>query len=109
IVTGTIGDHGMAIMATRHGLQLETDLQSDVAPLGALIRGALDADPGAIVAMKDPTRGGVAGALHEMAQKSRVGVRLNESHLPVRPMVRGVSELSGIAPRVVVTGGQSAS
>ena len=84
IVTGTIGDHGMAVMATRHGLSLDGPLLSDVAPINGLIRAALAGDPRAITAMKDPTRGGVASALHEMATKSRVGILLDESALPVR-------------------------
>jgi len=107
IVTGTIGDHGMAVMARRHGLQLETDLRSDVAPLNALVRVALDAAPGAVCAMKDPTRGGMAGALHEMAVKSGVGVLLDESALPIRSDVRSVSELVGIDPLFVANAGKA--
>jgi hydrogenase expression/formation protein HypE len=107
IVTGTIGDHGMAVMALRHGLQLEADLQSDVAPLNGLIGAVLEASPAGITAMKDPTRGGVAGALHEMASKSGVGVLLDEAHLPVRPQVRGVSELVGIDPLFVANEGKA--
>ena len=75
IVTGTLGDHGMAVMATRHGLALDVTLVSDVAPINGLIRAAIDAEPGAITAMKDATRGGVAGVLHEMATKGHVGHR----------------------------------
>jgi hydrogenase expression/formation protein HypE len=107
VVTGTIGDHGMAVMALRHGLQLDSDLRSDVAPLAGLIRGALDASRDGITAMKDPTRGGVAGALHEMAAKSGVGVVLVEAELPVRPQVRGVSELVGIDPLFVANEGKA--
>jgi hydrogenase expression/formation protein HypE len=107
IVTGTIGDHGMAVMALRHGLQLESDLRSDVAPIGTLIRGAIEAAPGGISAMKDPTRGGVAGALHEMASKSGVGVEIVEAQLPVRPAVRGVSELVGIDPLFAANEGKA--
>jgi hydrogenase expression/formation protein HypE len=107
IVTGTIGDHGMAVMATRHGLQLDADLRSDVAPLNGLIEAAINAAPDGITAMKDPTRGGVAGALHEMAAKSGVGVMLDEAQLPVRPQVRGVSELVGIDPLFVANEGKA--
>jgi hydrogenase expression/formation protein HypE len=107
IVTGTIGDHGMAIMAMRHGLQLEADLRSDVAPLNGLIRAAIASSPAGITAMKDPTRGGVAGALHEMAAKSGVGVMLDEATLPVRAQVRGVSELVGIDPLLVANEGKA--
>jgi hydrogenase expression/formation protein HypE len=107
IVTGTIGDHGMAVMARRHGLQLDSDLRSDVAPLGGLIRAALDAAIDGVSAMKDPTRGGVAGAMHEMAVKSGVGVVLVSGELPVLPQVRGVSELVGIDPLFVANEGKA--
>jgi len=96
IVTGTIGDHGLAVMATRHQLGIEGTLRSDVAPLNALVRTAMAAAPGAITAMKDPTRGGLASALHEMADKGRVGVVLEENALPVSDAVRGAAELLGI-------------
>jgi hydrogenase expression/formation protein HypE len=96
IVTGTLGDHGMAVMADRHGLDLDADLRSDVAPINGLIDALLMAAPDAVTAMKDPTRGGLASALHEMAAKSGVGVVLDERALPVRAAVRGVSELVGI-------------
>lgn len=107
IVTGTLGDHGMAVMATRHGLALEADLKSDVAPLNGLIRAVLTGAPGAITAMKDPTRGGAASALHEMASKSGVGILLDEAALPVRDAARGVSELVGIDPLLVANEGKA--
>ena len=107
IVTGTLGDHGMAVMARRHGLALEADLVSDVAPINGLIRLALAAAPGAITAMKDPTRGGAASALHEMAEKSGVGIVLDERALPVRDAVRGVSELVGIDPLLAANEGKA--
>jgi hydrogenase expression/formation protein HypE len=107
IVTGTIGDHGMAVMARRHGLALDGDLRSDVAPLNRLVRAALDSAPGAIVAMKDPTRGGLASALHEMAEKSRVGIVIDEMALPVTPHVRAAGELLGIDPVHVANEGKA--
>ena len=107
IVTGTIGDHGMAVMATRHGLDVHGDLRSDVAPLNGLIRAALTAAPNAVVAMKDPTRGGVAAALHEMAGKSAVGIVIEEAALPVTDAVRGVSELIGVDPLFVANEGKA--
>jgi len=107
IVTGTIGDHGMAVMAGRHGLALDTTVTSDVAPLNLLIRQALRADVSAITAMKDPTRGGVAGALHEMAAKAQVGIVIDESALPIRPEVRGVAELVGIDPLLIANEGKA--
>jgi hydrogenase expression/formation protein HypE len=107
IVTGTVGDHGMAVMARRHGLGLDGDLQSDVCPLNRLVRVALDAAPGAVVAMKDPTRGGLASALHEMAEKSRVGVIVDETALPVAAPVRAAAELLGIDPLHVANEGKA--
>jgi hydrogenase expression/formation protein HypE len=106
IVTGTIGDHGMAVMAARHDLALDGDLRSDVAPLGALIRRVLALD-GAVTAMKDPTRGGVASALHEMAEKSGVGIVLDETAVPVAAAVRAAAELLGIDPLIVANEGKA--
>lgn len=96
LVSGSLGDHGFAVLAERHELALEGELRSDVAPLNGLVKGVLDAAGDSVVAMKDPTRGGVAGALHEWASKSGVGVELDEASLPVRPAVRAASELLGI-------------
>jgi hydrogenase expression/formation protein HypE len=107
IVTGTIGDHGMAIMAARHALSLEGDLRSDVAPINGVVRAALQAGGDAVVAMKDPTRGGLSSALHEMAQKSRVGILVDESSVPVRVDVRGASDLLGIDPLVMACEGKA--
>jgi hydrogenase expression/formation protein HypE len=107
IVTGTVGDHGFAILTARHGLQLEGALRSDVAPLNGLVRAALLAGDGALVAMKDPTRGGLASALHEMAQKSGVGIVLDETAIPVRPAVRAAAELLGIDPLHVANEGKA--
>lgn len=107
IVTGTLGDHGMAIMAARHRLALDGNLRSDVAPLNGLVAAALEAGGDAVVAMKDPTRGGVASALHEMAGKARVGIVLVERALPVRPEVAAASELIGIDPLAVANEGKA--
>ena len=107
IVTGTLGDHGMAVMAHRHGLSLDSDLRSDVAPLNGLIRAALQSAPGAVVAMKDPTRGGLSSALHEMAEKSHVGIIVEETALPIIPAVRAASELLGIDPLHVANEGKA--
>jgi hydrogenase expression/formation protein HypE len=107
IVTGTVGNHGMAVMAHRHGLDLGADIRSDVAPLNGLVRAALDVVPGAVVAMKDPTRGGLASALHEMAEKSKVGIILNETEIPVAAPVRAASELLGIDPLHVANEGKA--
>ena len=107
MVTGTLGDHGMAVMARRHDLILDEPLLSDVAPLNGIVRAALAAAPDAIVAMKDPTRGGLASALHEMAEKSRVGIVLDEAALPVTAPVRAACELLGIDPLHVANEGKA--
>jgi hydrogenase expression/formation protein HypE len=107
IVTGSIGDHGMAVMAHRLGLAIDGKLESDVNPINRLVRIALDAAPGGVVAMKDPTRGGVASALHEMAEKSGVGIIVEEMALPISDAVRAASELLGIDPLHVANEGKA--
>jgi hydrogenase expression/formation protein HypE len=107
IVTGHVGDHGMAIMSRRHDLGLQGDLRSDVAPVNGLVRAALAAGGDDVVAMKDPTRGGVAGSLHEMAAKGKVGVIIEEQAVPVRDQVRAASELLGIDPLLVANEGKA--
>jgi hydrogenase expression/formation protein HypE len=107
ILTGTIGDHGMAIMAARHKLALEGDLRSDVAPINGLVRAALETGGLDVVAMKDPTRGGVSSALHEMAEKGGVGIIVDEMKVPVRNQVRAACDLLGIDPLVVANEGKA--
>ncbi|HEU4733064.1 MAG TPA: hydrogenase expression/formation protein HypE [Kofleriaceae bacterium] len=107
LVTGTMGDHGLAILATRAELALDTALASDVAPLNGLIRRALAAGGPGVVAMKDPTRGGLASALHEMADKSGVGIVIDERAVPVRDEARAIGELLGIDPLVVANEGKA--
>jgi hydrogenase expression/formation protein HypE len=97
IVTGTMGDHGMAVMAVRHELELEGELRSDVAPLNGLIRAAIEAaSDGNISAMKDPTRGGLASTLNEMASKSGAGIVIEENKVPVTSATRSAADLLGI-------------
>jgi len=107
ILTGTVGDHGMAVMMKRHDLGLQGDLRSDVAPLNGLVREALRAGGGDVVAMKDPTRGGLASVLHEMADKGKVGIVLDETAVPVSPEVRAACEVLGIDPLVVANEGKA--
>jgi hydrogenase expression/formation protein HypE len=107
IVTGTIGDHGIALMARRHELNLEGGLRSDVAPINGLIRAALQASPHGVSAMKDPTRGGVASALHEMADKANVGVLIHEPRVPVSPVVRAAAEMLGLDPFHIANEGKA--
>ena len=107
VITGTMGDHGLAVMAARHGLQLQGDLKSDVAPINRLITNVLELLPDAITAMKDPTRGGLSSALHEMAGKSLVGIVLEEPRVPVTDAVRAAGEILGIDPLVVANEGKA--
>jgi len=107
IITGTIGDHGLAVMSLRHSLDLEGDLVSDVAPINSLVAAIVDGAPGAITAMKDPTRGGLASALHEMAAKSNVGVVLEERKVPVTDAARAAGEVLGIDPLHVANEGKA--
>ena len=106
IVSGTIGDHGFTVLAARNGLELEGDLRSDVAPLNGLVQAALQS--GAVIsALKDPTRGGLSSAIHEMAGKSRVGVVLDEQAVPLKREVRAAAELLGIDPLQVANEGKA--
>lgn len=97
IVNGMLGDHGAAIMAARGDMALSTDLQSDCAGLGHLIEAVLAAAPGTRAA-RDATRGGIASALNEMAEASKVGIVLSEPDLPLRDEVRGLCEILGLDP-----------
>ncbi|MDK2916628.1 MAG: hydrogenase expression/formation protein HypE [Euryarchaeota archaeon] len=104
LVSGTIGDHGIAIMAHREGFDFGGQIKSDVAPLWPLIEKALAA--GEIHAMKDPTRGGFANAINEMARKSGVGVVIEEEDLPIRASVRSAAGMLGIDPLEVANEGK---
>ncbi|HOQ61345.1 MAG TPA: hydrogenase expression/formation protein HypE [Vicinamibacterales bacterium] len=107
LVTGPVGDHGMAVVVARHALALEGDLRSDVAPVNGLVRAALAAGGTSVTAMKDPTRSGTSGALHEMARKSRVGIVIDERSVPVRPSVRSAAGLLGLDPLVMACEGRA--
>jgi len=105
IVSGTIGDHGMAIMSVREGLEFETQIVSDSAPLHRLVQAML-AVTSDIHALRDPTRGGVASALNEIASASQVGISLTERALPVQPAVRTACEMLGMDPMYVANEGK---
>ena len=85
LLSGTIGDHGIAIMSVREGLEFETILESDTAPQAGLTRVMLETCP-RIRCMRDPTRGGLSSAFNELAVASRVGVELDEAAIPIRSM-----------------------
>jgi hydrogenase expression/formation protein HypE len=105
LVSGTLGDHGIAIMSVREGLEFETVLESDTAPLSDLVRVLLEACPG-IRCMRDPTRGGLSSALNELAAASRVGIELDEASIPLRAEVRGACEMLGLDPLYVANEGK---
>jgi hydrogenase expression/formation protein HypE len=105
LVSGTIGDHGIAIMSVREGIEFETVLESDSAPLTNLTQAMLNACPG-IRCMRDPTRGGVSSALNELAAASQVGVELEGTALPMRNEVRGACEMLGLDPLYVANEGK---
>lgn len=105
ILSGTLGDHGMAVMSVREGLEFETALLSDCAPLQDLTR--LMLETGAqIRCMRDPTRGGLATALNELAAASGVGIRIEESRIPVKPEVTAACEILGFDPIYVANEGK---
>ncbi|MGC9195419.1 MAG: hydrogenase expression/formation protein HypE [Syntrophobacteraceae bacterium] len=105
LINGTIGDHGMAVLCKREGLEFENEIQSDSAALNGLIELMLEAYPG-IHVLRDPTRGGVATTLNEIAEQSGVGIRLFEEKLPVRADVLGACELLGLDPLYVANEGK---
>jgi hydrogenase expression/formation protein HypE len=106
LVSGTIGDHGMAIMSVREGLEFESQIRSDCAALNGLIAQVLDAAGTAVHTMRDPTRGGLASTLNEIANSSNVGVVIDEASLPVRPDVQSACELLGLDPVYVANEGK---
>ncbi|RLI35794.1 hydrogenase expression/formation protein HypE [Candidatus Bathyarchaeota archaeon] len=97
IVSGTVGDHGIALLSFREGYGFGYELQSDVAPLNKLALKLLG-EVGGIVAMKDPTRGGLSNSLNEWAEKSKVGILIREEAIPIREGVRAACEMLGIDP-----------
>jgi hydrogenase expression/formation protein HypE len=105
LVSGTIGDHGVAIMSVREGIEFETVLESDTAPLAGLTRAMLAACP-QIRCMRDPTRGGLSSALNELASASNVGVKISEKAIPLKPEVRGACEMLGLDPLYVANEGK---
>jgi len=107
LVSGTIGDHGMAIMSVREGLDFESQIRSDCAALNGMIAEVLDAAGHAVHAMRDPTRGGLASTLNEIAQASVVGIAIDEARLPVRMEVQSACELLGLDPVYVANEGKA--
>jgi len=105
ILSGTLGDHGMAIMSQREHLAFEGNIESDTAPLHTLVAAMLDASH-EIHSMRDPTRGGLATTLNEIAASSGVGIELDEKEIPVREAVRAACEILGLDPLYVANEGK---
>ncbi len=105
IVSGTLGDHGIAILAEREGLQFETEIHSDSAALHTLVAGLFQATH-EVRCLRDPTRGGLSSTLNEIAADSGVGIELEETSIPVHEEVRGACEMLGLDPLYVANEGK---
>jgi len=106
LLSGTIGDHGVTIMAARAGLSIQSTIRSDTAPLHRLVAALLREAPGSIRCLRDPTRGGVATVLSEIAVKSGVRIDINEKNLPIRPGVETACEMLGLDPLYLANEGK---
>jgi hydrogenase expression/formation protein HypE len=106
LVSGEIAVHGIAIMSLREGLRFETTLESDTAALNGLVKDLLAAVGDAVHVLRDPTRGGVASTLNEIAGQAGVGIRLEETKLPIAEEVRGACEILGLDPLYVANEGK---
>lgn len=105
LISGTLGDHGIAVLQARGELGFETDIQSDAAPLNGLIQAVLAAAPSVHV-LRDPTRGGLATTLNEIAIQSKTGIWLDEDTIPVQPAVQAACEMLGFDPLYVANEGK---
>ena len=107
LVSGTIGDHGVAVLSQRESLEFETTIESDTAALHTLVARLLAAVPeGSVRTLRDPTRGGLATALNEVAKQSGVGMLLDEAAIPVKPQVHAACELLGLDPLYIANEGR---
>ena len=107
ILTGTMGDHGTAILLERENFKVQSEIASDCAPLNLLLEPALEQFPGAVRVMRDPTRGGVATTLNELIKGSGLGIRLFQNSLPVRDEVKGICEMLGMDPLYMANEGKA--
>jgi hydrogenase expression/formation protein HypE len=105
VVSGPIGNHGVAVLSVREGLEFETVIESDTAALNYLVAGMLAACPD-LRAIRDPTRGGVAATLNEFAARSNVGIQIDETRLPIDGQVRAACDLLGLDPLLVANEGK---
>lgn len=105
LLSGTLGDHGIAILAEREGIRFDSELRSDSAPLHGLVEAMLDSR-GEIRCLRDPTRGGLSSTCNEIAARAAVGIELEERAIPIRDEVRGACELLGLDPLYVANEGK---
>jgi hydrogenase expression/formation protein HypE len=105
ILSGTIGDHGIAVLSKREGISFSTKLESDCAPLAGLVADMLKASRN-IHSLRDPTRGGLATTLNELAEQSKVGIRIEETKIPIKDEVMGACEMLGFDPLYVANEGK---
>ncbi|HEY4361729.1 MAG TPA: hydrogenase expression/formation protein HypE [Bryobacteraceae bacterium] len=110
LLSGSLGDHGIAILAEREGLEFDSEIQSDSAALHTLVEAVLDTSLNqngpAIRCLRDPTRGGLASSLNEIAEQSQVSMELDETAIPIREEVRGACEMLGLDPLYVANEGK---
>jgi hydrogenase expression/formation protein HypE len=106
VINGSIAEHGITIMSVREGLEFETSLVSDSAALNHLVGAVLERMPDAVHTLRDPTRGGLASALNEIAAQSNVGIAIDEIQIPLREEVRGACEILGLDPLYVANEGK---
>ena len=97
ILTGTIGDHGLAVLSAQQGLTFGSEIKSDVRPLNRMLQ-RLFAQIGGVISVKDPTRGGLADALNEWTEKSKVGILIYEEKVPIRQDVQTACDMLGLGP-----------
>lgn len=105
ILSGTIAQHGIAIMSEREGLEFETQVESDTAPLNSLVASMFAVSKN-IRVLRDPTRGGIASALHELAESAAIGLEIVEEHIPLKEEVKGACEILGLDPLYVANEGR---
>lgn len=104
IVSGTVGDHGISLLSVREGFDFELETRSDVGPIWEVVEAAISL--GGVTGMKDPTRGGLANSLNELADKSQVGIEIAEAAIPVKEDIRWASEMLGVDPYSITNEGK---
>ncbi|MBU0463014.1 MAG: hydrogenase expression/formation protein HypE [Proteobacteria bacterium] len=105
IISGTIADHGIAVLSSREGLKFDSDIKTDSAPLNKMVQSIIQSDCD-IHVLRDPTRGGLGTTLNEIASQSKVGIKIDEQSLPIRGAVQGICELLGFDPLYIANEGK---